>query len=57
MTALQQFERLHPSMPIAWDTLALDLRYEAEQYTGNQRQKRLDRAELCDARARKAVSL
>lgn len=55
MTASQQFERLSPSDTACWSTLARDLRAEAEQLTGGRRQQLIDRAELCEYRARKAV--
>lgn len=38
-----------------WSSLADSLRKEAEFYTGDQRRKRLDRADDCEAHANRAT--
>lgn len=51
MTALEQYERLSPDTPASWAALAADLRSEADQFTGDMRRKRQDRAIICEHRA------
>jgi hypothetical protein len=61
VTALQTYERLvgaygdDRTAPVSWSTLAVDLRAEASRYSDQRAQERLDRAEECERRARKAV--
>lgn len=57
LTALARYEqavRNFAPTGAFWAGIASALRVEAETFTGGLRQKRLDRADDCDARARRA---